>query len=316
MNEFKRYPSLSKPVVLITGATTGIGLSLAKELRSQGAYRLVLTARRESLDRFENEGIRESDDILLRPLDVMKESERKACIDSVKNVWGPVDILINNAGFAYRSVLEHVEEPELLQQMMTNFWGPMELIRLVLPEMRSRRQGRIINISSVGGMMAMPTMGIYSASKFALEGAIEALYYEVKPWNIHVSLIEPGFIKSDGFSKVKYTTLSGSSMRDPSEAYFGHYRFMTQFIEGLMKKAPGNLASITKKIVRTIEAKNPPLRVLGTPDAYLFDLLRRLLPRSLYHWALYQGLPYPDCWGDESRLRDRCKMKRTPMLSP
>ncbi len=95
---------------------------------------------------------------------------------------GGVDVLINNAGVAYRSVVEHVSERERLQQMGINFRAPMELTRLVLPYMRSRRAGRIINVSSMGGMMAMPTMAVYSASKFALEGATESLYYEVKPW--------------------------------------------------------------------------------------------------------------------------------------
>lgn len=157
----------------------------------------------------------------------------------------------------------------------------------------------------------MPTMAVYSASKFALEGASESLYYELKPWNISVTLIEPGFIRSDSFQNVRYTTLSGSSMRDPSEAYFGHYRFMTTFIEKLMKRAPGNLNGIVKKIILSMEQKRPPLRIAATPDAFFFDLLRRLLPRGIYHWILYRSLPFPDCWGDEKRLRVRCKMERT-----
>ena len=90
--------------------------------------------------------------------------------------------------------------------MDVNFRSPMELTRLVLPGMRAKRAGRIITVSSVGGMMAMPTMAAYSASKFALEGAHEALWYEVRPWGIRVSLVQPGFVHSDGFQKVRYTT--------------------------------------------------------------------------------------------------------------
>jgi short-subunit dehydrogenase len=252
-----------KPVILITGASTGLGLSLARKLGSL-PYHLVLTAREKSLSRFASEGIAESDNVWIRALDVTNDSERRSLIAEIEQALGGVDVLINNAGFTYRSVLEHVEQDELLQQMITNFWAPMELVRLVLPTMRRKRSGRIVNVSSVGGMMAMPTMAVYSASKFALEGASESLYYELKPWNILVTLIEPGFIRSDSFQNVRYTTLSGTSMRDPSEAYFGHYRFMTEFIKKLMMKAPGNLDDIVRKVVFVIRQKNPPLRVAAT----------------------------------------------------
>jgi short-subunit dehydrogenase len=296
-------------VVLITGASVGLGLALAKRLMKE-PYRLVLTARTESLHRFKDLGIQESDQIKIRPLDILKEEERKGLVAEIDKDWGGVDILVNNAGFAYRSVLEHVQLDDLLQQMLTNFWAPMELVRLVLPNMRRKLSGKIINVSSVGGMMAMPTMSVYSASKFALEGASESLYYEVRPWNINVTLVEPGFIKSDSFKNTRYTTLSGNSMRDPSEPYYGHYRFMTEFIEKVMSRSFSTPDKIAKKIQKVIESQKPPLRVAATPDAYFFDLLRRVLPRQFYHWLLYYSLPYPDCWGDVDRLRARCGYQR------
>jgi hypothetical protein len=237
------------------------------------------------------------------------EEERRAVVEEINRSLGGVDILINNAAFMFRSVLEHVEEKEVLEQMGTNFRAPLALIRLCLPMMRARRSGRIINISSVGGMMAMPTMGIYNASKFALEGATEALYYELRPWRIAVTLVEPGFINSDAFRLVRYTTKSGESMRDPSEAYYGHYRFMTDFIARTMGRAPGTPERVARTVLRVIEQRDPPLRVPGTPEARLFDLARRFLPRRFYHWALYQGLPHADCWGEESRLRRRCELE-------
>ena len=101
----------------------------------------------------------------------------------------------------YRAVLEHVSDAERVAQMDVNYLAPMDLIRLVLPRMREKHAGRILNVSSVGGMMAMPTMAVYSASKFALEGATEALYYEVRPWNIRVSLIQPGLHPQLGLQK-------------------------------------------------------------------------------------------------------------------
>ncbi len=297
------------PTILITGASVGLGLAVAQRLM-KGPYRLILTARKESMDRFAKAGIHESENVWLRPLDILSIRERKAVIEEIESRTGGLDVLVNNAGFTYRSVLEHVEQDDLLLQMITNFWAPMELVRLALPRMRSLRRGKIINVSSVGGMMAMPTMSVYSASKFALEGASEALYYELRPWNIHVTLVEPGFIRSDSFSKVRYTTLSGKSMGDPSEPYYGHYRFMTEFIEKIMRRSFATPERVAKTIERVINAQNPPLRVPATPDAILFDLIRRYLPRSLYHWLLYRMLPYPDCWGDEEKLRIRCKLQR------
>ena len=146
---------------------------------------------------------------MLRPLDITSADMRGELIANIEAQYGGVDILINNAGFTFRAVVEDVSEEDRLQQMNTNFRSPMELIRLCLPNMRQKRQGKIINISSVGGQMAMPTMAVYSASKHALEGATESLWYELKPWNIKVTLVQPGFINSKGFEKaVSYTHLT------------------------------------------------------------------------------------------------------------
>jgi short-subunit dehydrogenase len=103
---------------------------------------------------------------------------------------------ISRPSASYRAVVEHMSEPEEQHQFDTNYFGAVGLIRLVLPYMREIGRGKIINVSSVSGMLAMPTMGSYSASKYALEGLSEALWYEVRPLGINVSLIQPGFVKS------------------------------------------------------------------------------------------------------------------------
>lgn len=295
-----------RKTVLLTGASAGLGLALARKLIAADKYRVVLTARAESLPRFSSEGIRESEHCLVRPLDVLIPEEREALVRELTERFERVDVLINNAGFSFRAVLEHVQTSEYVRQMGTNFEAAIALIRLVLPGMRTARAGRIINVSSVGGMMAMPTMAIYSASKFALEGASEALYYEVRPWNIRVTLIEPGFIHSDSFTKVQFTTLSAESLNDVSEPYFGHYHFMGRFIATLMKRSPASPDKISKKILRVIESSRPPLRVAATPDAILFSLMRRLIPQRLYHEILYRMLPHVRCWGNPARLRRIC----------
>ncbi len=283
-------------VILITGASTGIGLAIAKNLLKTH-HHLVLTARQSSLPRFAQEGIEPSAKVWIRPLDIRHADERRNLIEEVNKTLGGVDILINNAGIAYRAVLEHATEAELMDQFAVNFRGPMDLIRLVLPKMRQKHSGKIINISSVGGMMAMPTMGAYSASKFALEGASEALYYEVKPWGISVSLIQPGFIHSDAFKKVPYTELSKNGSSDPYNPYYQHYHNMEPFIGKLMDRSPDTPDSVAKLVLKVIKNPKPPLRIAGTLDARFFYYLRRLLPRSLYHWMLYKLLPKVKSWG-------------------
>lgn len=286
----------SDKTVLITGASTGIGLEIARAL-SRTRYRVILTARQSSLPRFDSHAIVESPHVRIRPLDVTQAEQREEIIAEAERDWGGIDMLINNAGLSYRAVVEHVEERERLEQMNVNFRSPMELIRLVLPGMRSKRSGRIITVSSVGGMMAMPTMAAYSASKFALEGAHEALWYEVRPWGIRVSLVQPGFVDSDGFQKVRYTPKSGLSEHELAEPYHEHYSNMAPFIANLMRASPATPESVAKIVLRTMHRKRPPLRVPATFDARAFALLRRILPRSTYHWLLYQMLPRIDTWG-------------------
>jgi hypothetical protein len=286
----------SERTVLITGASTGIGLAIARAL-AQTQHKVLLTAQQSSLPRFDVHAIGESSHVRIRPLDVTSEEQREAIIAEADRDWGGVDVLINNAGIAYRAVVEHVEERERLAQMDVNFRSPMELIRLVLPGMRAKKAGQIITVSSVGGMMAMPTMAAYSASKFAVEGAHEALWYEVRPWGIRVSLVQPGFVHSDGFQKVRYTPKSGHSEHELTEPYHEHYMNMAPFIAKVMKSSRATPESVATVVIKTMQRKRPPLRVPATFDAFAFSVLRRLLPRSAYHWLLYKMLPRIETWG-------------------
>jgi NAD(P)-dependent dehydrogenase (short-subunit alcohol dehydrogenase family) len=282
--------------ILVTGASAGVGLQLAK-LLLRGRHRLVLTARASSLERFAEQGIFAGERVLLLPLDVTRDEERRAALAAVEERWGGVDVLVNNAGLSYRAVAEHLTAEERMAQMDANFFGPMELVKLVLPHMRAQRYGRIINVSSVGGMTAMPTLSIYSASKFALEGASESLWYEVRPFGIRVSVIRPGFINSDGFRKTKFTSQATLALTDLQDPYHAHYVNMDELIAALMTLTFYTPKDVAEAILGVIDAKNPPLWVSGTLDARLFDLLRRLLPAGLYHRLLYAGLPRIWRWG-------------------
>jgi short-subunit dehydrogenase len=284
-------------VVLLTGASTGIGLALAQSLAAWPTAHIVLTARASSLDRLREQGFTESNRIWLRPLDITVAGERNAVVDEIRERLGGVDILINNAGIAYRSVMEHMSEEETLKQLSTNFTGPMELIRLVLPHMRKRGCGRIINVSSVSGMMAMPTMGAYSGSKFALEGASESLWYELKPWGIYVTLVQPGFIHSNSFHKVILSKLAERAVNDPRDPYQVVYNSMGPFIEKLMTLARATPETIARRVLATLLKKKPRLRVFATIDARFFYILRRVLPRKIFHALLYRALPGVRHWG-------------------
>jgi short-subunit dehydrogenase len=294
MNTFTS--SRERKVVLLTGASAGLGLSLAKLLAPRN-FRLILTAREASLPRLAELGFENSDHLWIRPLDVTSCGQRENIIEEARQRWNGVDILINNAGVAYRSVVEHFTEEGREEQMDVNFRAPMELIQMVLPRMREKHFGRIINVSSVSGMMAMPTMALYSASKFALEGATEALWYEVRPFNIKVTLVQPGFIHSESFKNTLLTRKSKKASEDPADPYYNEYRHMANFIARLMRASFSTPEKVAEKILHVMERSNPPLRVPATFDASLFAILRRLLPRDIYHRILYCGLPGVRCWG-------------------
>jgi hypothetical protein len=285
--------------ILITGASVGVGLELARLLLAT-EHRLALTARPSSLERFAAEGIVPGDRLMLVPLDVTDAADRESAVRAVAARWGGVDVLVNNAGVSYRAVAEHTPDDEIVAQLASNFLGPMALVRLVLPYMRANRFGRIVNVSSVGGMTAMPTMSAYSASKFALEGASESLWYEVRPWGVHVSLVRPGFINSDGFRKVRFTPQGRAAVADRTDAYHHHYVNMGDLVGALMQLTFHSPADVAETICRVIESPNPPLRVPGTWDAHAFDLLRRFLPSRLYHRLLYAGLPRVWEWGERT----------------
>ncbi|MFT5124037.1 MAG: NAD(P)-dependent dehydrogenase (short-subunit alcohol dehydrogenase family) [Kiritimatiellia bacterium] len=286
------------PVVLLTGARSGIGRALARLLWAS-SYRVVVTARGDVLNAFRSEAFEDTDRFLMRSLDVTNTEQREALIEELTDRWGGVDILINNAGICYRSVLEHMGEQDVTLQMETNFVGPMALAHLVIPGMREKRFGRIINISSVSGMTAMPTMGYYSASKYALEGASESLWYEMRPWNVQVVLVQPGFINSKAFRRVYYSDAARAAIATEG-AYAVYYNEMERLVSFLMTRAHATSERTAKRIYKVMEMKRPHLREPVTIDAHFFGMIRRLLPRRIYHALLYRSLPSVKKWGPDA----------------
>jgi len=282
------------PVVLVTGCSSGIGLALAELLYRDLHYRVIVTARDSSLSVLKNR-FPESDRFIVRPLDVTNDLNRQNLIREIDTLWGGVNVLINNAGISYRAVVEHMSAEEELDQFHTNYFGPVGLIRLVLPLMRREGRGKIINVSSVSGMLAMPTMGSYSASKYALEGLSEALWYEVRPLGINVSLIQPGFVKSKSFLNVKYSAQSGPE-HGTVGLYGDYYQNMTPFIERLMGYSLTTPEAVALRILKVIRKKNPSLWIPATLDATIFYYLRRFVPRRILLEFIFATLPAVRKW--------------------
>ena len=284
-----------KPVILVTGCGSGIGWALAELLYSCEGYRVVVTARSRSIARLKLR-FRESERFRVLSLDIRDENERLAVIGEIEDTWGGVDILVNNAGIMYRSVLEHMTERDEQNQMVTNYLGPSGLIRAVLPHMRAAGRGKIINVSSVSGMLAMPTMASYSASKHALEGMSEALWFEMKPLGINVSLVQPGFIRSNSFKNVYYTENSRPDVCVDAE-YSDYYKNMTPFVERLMNLSLATPEKISKLILKVIRTENPPMYIPATLDAFIFSYLKRWIPRRILFPLLFALLPKARQWG-------------------
>ncbi|HEX7674412.1 MAG TPA: SDR family oxidoreductase [Bdellovibrio sp.] len=284
-----------KPVVLVTGCSSGIGLALADLLYKHTEYRVVATARKKSLDKVRAQ-FQENDRFVVRELDVTSDEDRKRLILEIGKLWGGIDVLVNNAGISYRAVVEHMTSKDELLQIETNYLGPIGLIRLVLPHMRMTGRGKIINVSSVAGMLAMPTMSSYSASKFALEGACESLWYEMRPFGVQVCMVQPGFVHSNSFMNVYHTDQSDPT-RNWSGPYKDFYQNMTPFISRMMNMSMTTPEKIAKIIVDVIEKENVPLWIPATFDAKLFYYIRRALPRRLLLPFLYWCLPKARNWG-------------------
>lgn len=201
---------MKQQVVLITGATAGIGRRTALDLARAG-YRVFATGRRaEALAALKTEAAGTSLETLA--LDVTKPASidaARAAIDAATGGHG-VDVLVNNAGYGLIGPLEELSDADLRAQFETNVFGLMAVTRAFVPAMRARGVGRVINVSSVGGRMTFPLMGAYNATKYAVESLSDALRVELRPFGIHVSLIEPGSIRTE-FADVSVGTLRVSA---------------------------------------------------------------------------------------------------------
>lgn len=248
-------PLLNSDVWFITGCSTGFGRELAKLVLDRG-YRAVITAREPSkiLDlKVGHEG-----SALVLELDVTDRAEVTEAVKRAESVFGSIDVLVNNAGFGYVGAVEESEESEVRAMVETNFFGLARMINVVLPGMRRRQRGSIVNISSIGGLVGFPGVGYYNATKFAVEGLSESLAKEVAPLGIKVLLVEPGPFRTDWAGR----SLKKSSLQIPEYAQTaGAFR---ERITGRSGKQAGDPVRAGEAILKALEADNPPLHlVLG-----------------------------------------------------
>ncbi|MBD1363856.1 SDR family NAD(P)-dependent oxidoreductase [Mucilaginibacter sp. ZT4R22] len=242
-------------IILITGASRGFGKLWAKALLKRGD-KVAATARNtESL----NDLVAEFGDAVLPiQLDVTDRAASFAAVNKVKEHFGRIDVLINNAGYGLFGAIEETTEEQARQQMETNFFGLLWVTQAVVPIMREQKSGHIIQVSSVLGLMTLPVLGLYNASKFAVNGLSETLATEVKGFGINVSLIEP-----NGFS----TDWSGASAAQ-TEAIEVYAPVRQAFAEGNTPDAWGNPETTPDAVLALIDSPNPPLHFLLGKVAY------------------------------------------------
>jgi NAD(P)-dependent dehydrogenase (short-subunit alcohol dehydrogenase family) len=182
-------------VVVITGGSRGLGLVLARRLAAEGARLCLLARNEDELARAAAQFPPGSDVMTLR-CDVRRRADVRAAIDSILDRWSVVDVLINNAGVIQVGPLEHMTTGDFENAMATHFWGPLHLMFEIVPAMRRRGFGRIVNISSIGGRVAVPHLAPYCASKFALAGLSDAVRTELDPYGIRVTTVVPGLMRT------------------------------------------------------------------------------------------------------------------------
>jgi NAD(P)-dependent dehydrogenase (short-subunit alcohol dehydrogenase family) len=253
-------------VVLITGTSSGVGESTARLLSARG-YKVFGTSRRPA-------AADAKATVEMLPLDVRSDDSVRACIDAIVDRAGRLDILINNAGYELAGALEELSSEEARAQFETNFFGVVRTVDAVLPLMRRQKRGHIINVSSLSGLSAIPFLGIYSASKFALEGYTEALRHEVKPFKIHVSLTEAGFLKTP---MMHHRQLAAKQLA----AYDPWRQRALDAIRGHEERGPGPEA-VAETLLAIVSSKTPRLRYLIGGQAKTVAGLRRLLPAGMY----------------------------------
>ncbi len=242
-----------KKVWFITGCSTGFGRELAKHLLENG-YRVAVTAR--DTGKTEDLVAINKENALAVELDVTDREQVDAAVAKAEEHFGRIDVLVNNAGFGYFGAIEESDETVVRSMFETNFWGLSEMTRAVLPKMRERRSGTIVNVSSIGGFVGFPGVGYYNATKFAVNGFSESLKKEVEPLGIKVILVQPSGFRTDWAGRSAND--ASSTISDYAETAGANQAA----IRGYSGSQPGDPERAAKAIVGAVESDSPPFNLL------------------------------------------------------
>lgn len=240
-----------KPVWFITGCSTGFGRELAAQVLALG-YRTVVTARNPD----DVKDLAARGDALVLKLDVTDQSQIDATIKAAEEKYGHIDVLVNNAGIGYFAAVEESEEAEVRRMFEINVFGLSRMMQAVLPGMRKRRSGAIVNFSSLGGLRSFPSVGYYNATKFAVEGLSEALWQEVEPLGIKVMLVEPSGFRTDWAGR------SANESKQHIDDYAATAGRWCSGVRASSGKQPGDPVRAAEAVIKAITSPNPPHHLL------------------------------------------------------
>ncbi len=262
---------MSKQVVLITGASSGLGKACAEHL-SVNNYKVYGTSRKPN---------QEITSYKMLQMDVNDDISVKQGIKHIVNQEGHLDVVINNAGVGIAGSVEDTSMEEMRFQFETNYFGVLRVCHEVLPLMRTRQFGYIINIGSLSGLIGIPFQGAYSASKSALQGLTEVLRMELKPYGIHSVLIEPGDFNT-GFTDNRIMTKHSQTNQDYKERFNKALQTMVED-----ERNGQNSKSIAVLVEKIINNPSPRLRYMIGPKLELLAVhLRKIMPSKMFEWSI------------------------------
>ena len=272
-------------VFFITGASRGLGVDLARAALDAG-HAVVATGR--STDSVAA-AIGAHDDLLVAQLDVTDAASAQAAVDAAVARFGRIDVLVNNAGNFIAGTFEEIPDADFRAQLETNFFGPLNVTRAVLPVMRAQRSGHVVSISSLAGLIGQYFCSAYAASKFALEGWMESLAPEIEPFGISTTVVEPGFFRTELLSKdsTRYAEPSIEDYRDTTTATIEAW-------SGMSGQQGGDPAKLARALVTLTDLEHPPARWVAGSDAIeaVEGKARQLLAQVDAHRTLSSNLAH------------------------
>ena len=266
-----------KPVWFITGCSTGFGREMANHLLQSG-YRTVVTARNPD----DLRDLAKNGNSLVLKLDVTDQSQIVDAVRAAESKFGRIDVLMNNAGIGYFAAVEESEDDQVRRMFDINVFGLGQMISAVLPGMRKRRTGLIINVSSLAGLRSFPALGYYNATKYAVEGLSEALWQEVEPLGIKVMVVEPSGFRTDWAGRS--ANESPLEIADYAETA-GAKRSQLRAVSG---NQPGDPLRAVQAIVKAAESPNTPHHLLLGNAA--FDLASAKLKALLKEFSAWEAV--------------------------